>query len=174
MLYPECFAYVNLSLIAIFPEGDCMQKQAMRLFAFSFICFIGVFVFGSILGPLQKIYNDPQVVRSFNLFHNHFDQLCWLGAAAIGAFLYAARDRYNGSERILKTFTITYMLGTTLFSFVFLVRGVGIIAMSKVLEKETYIGLVSLGGLFNVITLITGVYVVIGILSRAEPSETRQ
>jgi hypothetical protein len=142
-----------------------MQKQAMDLFVFSFICFIGVFVFGSILGPLQKIYSDPQVVRNFNLFHNHFDQLCWLGAAAIGAFFYAAHNRYNGSERILRTFTITYMLGTTLFSFAFLVRGVGLIVMSKMLEEEAYIGLVSLGGLFNVITLIAGIYVIIGIIS---------
>lgn len=142
-----------------------MQKQAMQLFAFSFICFIGVFVFGSILGPLQKIYNDPQVIRNFNLFHNHFDQLCWLGAAAIGAVLYAARDRFNGSERILRIFTISYMLGTTLFSFAFLVRALGLILMSRMLEKGVYMGLVSLGGLFNIITMICGVYVAISIIS---------
>ncbi len=143
-----------------------MRKQAMRLFVFSFICFLGVFVFGSILGPLQKIYNDPQVVRNFNLFHNHFDQLCWLGAAAIGAFFYAARNRYTGSGRTLRIFTITYMLGTTLFSFAFLVRGAGLIVMSPMLEKTAYTGLVSLGGLFNVISLITGIYIAINLISK--------
>jgi len=143
-----------------------MQKQAMQLFAFSLICFIGVFVFGSILGPLQKIYNDPQVIRNFNLFHNHFDQLCWLGAAAIGAVLYAARDRFNGSERILRIFTLSYMLGTALFSFAFLARALGLILMSTLLEKGSYVGLVSLGGLFNIITIITGIYVANGIFSR--------
>ena len=141
-----------------------MRKQAMQLFVFSFTCFIGVFVFGSVLSPLQKIYNDPQITRNFNLFHNHFDQLCWLGAAAIGAVLYTARDRFNGSERILRLFTISYMLGTTLFSFAFLVRALGLIVTSRVLENGAYMGLISLGGLFNIITMICGVYIVIGIV----------
>lgn len=140
-----------------------MRKQAAHLLVFSFICFIGVFVFGSILGPIQKIYSDPHVIRNFNLFHNHFDQLCWLGAAAIGAVLYATHDKYNGSERILRVFAISYMLGTILFSFAFLVRAFGIILMSKMLEKGLYIGFVSLGGLINIITIITGIYVAIGI-----------
>lgn len=143
-----------------------MRKQSMHLFVFSFICFIGVFVFGAVLGPLQKIHHDPQVARNLNLFHNHFDQLCWLGAAAVGAVLYAARDRFTGSEKILRIFTASYMLGTTLFSFAFLARALGLIVMSNMLEKSAYLGLVSLGGLFNIITIISGIYVAIGIVSR--------
>ena len=146
-------------------EVILMKKQALQFFVFSFICFIAVFLFGSILGPLQKIYDDPKVMRNLNLFHNHFDQLCWLGAAAIGAVLYANRDRFNGSERILRLFTLSYMLGTAFFSFAFFVRALGLMIISKALENGAYTGLLTIGGLFNIITIFSGIYIVTKILS---------
>lgn len=142
-----------------------MRNQAVRLFVFSFTCFIGVFVFGSILGPLQKTYADPKVIRNLSLFHNHSDQLCWLGAAALGATLHVTRDAFRGSERVLRIFTLSYMAGTALFSSAFLVRALGLILSSSLLEERAYIGLVSLGGLLNIVAIISGVYVANAIVA---------
>ncbi len=50
-----------------------MKTQAVNLFIFSFICFVGVLIFGSIIGPLKKSMADG-VFRNITLFHSHFDQ----------------------------------------------------------------------------------------------------
>ncbi len=143
-----------------------MKRQALLLSNFSFICFIAVFVFGLAFGPLQKAYGDhAAVMRNLSLFHNHFDQLCWLGAAALGATLYVARDRFAGSERVLRVFGASYMLGTSLFSMAFLARALGLILASPAVERHVFLGLVSVGGLFEIVALSCGCYVASHILS---------
>lgn len=142
-----------------------MKKQALNLFIFSFICFIGVLVFGSILGPIKKSFTDTDVFRNISLFHNHFDQLCWLGSAAIGSTFWVLEHKYKGSEMVLKIFAFTYMLGTFLFSSGFLFRALGAILDNSIIEKAATIGMISFGGLLIVVTTVCASYVAICILS---------
>jgi hypothetical protein len=92
-----------------------MIGHSKKLIIFSFLSFIFVFVFGAVFSPMKKAISDPEVLRNFDLFHNHFDQLCWLGAAAIGATLYFLRDKYSGSNRLLNIFTHIYVRNINIF-----------------------------------------------------------
>ena len=143
-----------------------MQKQAIHLFVFSFMCFIAVLIFGSILGPLKKTFSDPKVMRNINLFHSHFDQLCWLGSAAIGCIFGALNNRFHGSERVLKVFTVSYMLGTLLFSLGFLLRASGIILHAGLIENTFSAGVISFGGLLIVIAAVCALYIAFCITRR--------
>lgn len=136
-----------------------MKEQATRFLIFSFICFIGVLLFGSILGPIKKTFSDTEVFRNISLFHSHFDQLCWLGSAAIGATFWILDSKFKGSEMALKIFSFSYMLGTLLFSFGFLLRAIGFVFNNRIIEKVAAIGMLSLGGLLIVITIISAVYI---------------
>ena len=142
-----------------------MKKQAIRFFIFSFICFIGVLLFGSILGPIKKSFSDTEVFRDISLFHSHFDQLCWLGSAALGCTFWGLDHKFKGSEMVLKIFSFSYMLGTLLFSSGFLFRALGVIYDSIIIEKVTAIGMISIGGFLIVVTIVCAVYVAICILS---------
>jgi hypothetical protein len=142
-----------------------MKKQAIRFFIFSFICFIGVLVFGSILGPIKRSFSDTEVFRNISLFHSHFDQLCWLGSAALGCTFWGLDHKFKGSEIVLKIFAFSYMLGSLLFSSGFLFRALGVIYNSSVIEKVATIGMISFGGFFIVVTIVCAVYVAICILS---------
>ncbi len=119
-----------------------MRKQAINLFIFSFICFVSVLIFGSILGPLKNAFPDPEVIRNISLFHNHFDQLCWLGSPQSGVFSMRSTT-VSWFKRVLKVFTVTYMLGTLLFSFGFLSRASGTILHAGVIEKTLSVVLIS-------------------------------
>ena len=141
-----------------------MKKQAINFIIFSFICFICVLIFGSILGPIKKSFSDTEVFRNISLFHSHFDQLCWLGSAAIGCTFWVLDHQFKGSEMVLKIFAFSYMLGTLLFSSGFLFRALGIIYDSSIIEKAATIGMISFGGLLIVVTTIIAIYVVISIL----------
>ncbi len=142
-----------------------MKKQAIKLFIFSFICFIGVLVFGSILGPIKKSFSNTEVFRNISLFHNHFDQLCWLGSAAIGCTFWVLDHKYKGSEMVLKVFAFSYMLGTLLFSSGFLFRAIGVVCDIIIIEKVSTIGMISFGGLLIVVTTVCALYIAINILS---------
>lgn len=146
-----------------------MKKQAKTLFIFSFISFILVFIFGAVLGPMQKSLNSPEITRNLNLFHNHFDQLCWLGAAAIGAVFYFFGDAYQGASWLLKVFTLSYITGTTLFSFAFLLRALGIYNGSVLLQKTIFTLMVSVGGLFELILLVCAFPVFFGLIKAKIP-----
>jgi hypothetical protein len=143
-----------------------MKGQANRLLIFSFICFVGVLLFGSILGPMKKAFSDAEVFRNISLFHSHFDQLCWLGSAAIGSTFWILDSKFKGSEMALKVFSFSYMLGTLLFSFGFLLRAIGIIYNNIIIEKMIATGMLSLGGLFILVTIISAVYIANCILFR--------
>jgi len=137
-----------------------MIVQSKKLFIFSFLSFIFVFIFGAVFSPIKKVISDPEVLRNFDLFHNHFDQLCWLGAAAIGATFYFLRDKYNGSHRLLNIFTTSYMFGTLIFSGAFLIRGIGLVFKINLLHKSGYILMISIGGLLNVLVIISACFIV--------------
>lgn len=136
-----------------------MIVHSKKLITFSFLSFIFVFIFGAVFSPIKKAISDPEVLRNFDLFHNHFDQLCWLGAAAIGATLYFLRDKYNGSRRLLNIFTTSYMFGTLIFSVAFLIRGIGLSLKINMLQKNAYILLLSIGGIFNVLVIISACFI---------------
>ena len=136
-----------------------MKEQSIKFLIFSFICFIGVLIFGSILGPIKKAFSDTEAFRNISLFHSHFDQLCWLGSAAIGATFWILDSKFKGSKLALKIFSFSYIFGTLLFSFGFLFRALGIIYNNGIIEKMAAIGMISLGGLLIVVTTISAVYI---------------
>lgn len=142
-----------------------MKNQAINFFIFSFICFIGVLIFGSVFGPIKKIFVDTDIFRNISLFHNHFDQLCWLGSAAIGCTFWFLDQKYKGAEIALKIFAFSYMLGTLLFSFGFLFRSLGIYYDSSMTKLVAKIGMISLGGFLMLVTTVCALYIVICILS---------
>jgi hypothetical protein len=141
-----------------------MKTQSIRLFIFSFICFIGVLIFGSILGPLKKAIVDLDVFKNISLFHSHFDQLCWLGSAAIGATFWVLDPIFKGSETVLKIFAYSYMLGTLLFSMGFLFRAIGTICDSSIIEISANIGMISFGGLLIAVTVVCAFIIAINLL----------
>lgn len=143
-----------------------MKNQAINLFIFSFICFIGVIIFGSVLSPVKKSFIDTDIFRNISLFHNHFDQLCWLGSAAIGCTFWGLDQKYKGAEIALRIFAFSYMLGTLLFSFGFLFRAIGIFYDSSMTILFATIGLISFGGLLMLVTTVCALYIAICILSK--------
>ena len=136
-----------------------MKKQATNLFIFSFICFIVVLIFGSLLNPIKKSLVDTDIFRNFSLFHSHFDQLCWLGSAALGCTFYALDNRYSGSKVILAIFTFSYTVGSLLFSSGFLFRAIGKIFKNGIIEKGAAIGMISLGGLLILVAAFCALYI---------------
>lgn len=143
-----------------------MKNHAVNFFIFSFICFIGVLIFGLALGPIKKALIEEDIFRNISLFHNHFDQLCWLGSAAIGCVFWVLDHKYKGSEIAVMIFSFSYMLGTLLFSFGFLFRALGIFYGSNMIKIFATAGMLSIGGLLMLVTTACALYIAICILSK--------
>jgi hypothetical protein len=141
-----------------------MKTQAVNLFVFSFICFIGVLIFGSIIGPLKKSMAD-EVFRNISLFHSHFDQLCWLGSAALGGAFWVLASKFTGADRVIRIFVFSYALGTLLFSMGFLFRAIGLHYNSRMIKMSADIGMISFGGLLIAVTAICALYIAINLFS---------
>lgn len=148
-----------------------MKKQAIHLFIFSFICFIAVFISGSLLSSIKKSITDTDVLKNISLFHNHFDQLCWLGSAAIGCVFYALDNRFKRSMTVLKIFTFSYIIGTLFFSFGFLFRAIGIYYNNMILEKSVAIGMISLGGVFIIVATLCAIYIALSFIFYKDRNE---
>lgn len=65
-----------------------MKSDTRRLFLFSFLSFMIVILMGTLNAPLKKSFQNTDIWTNVTLFHSHFDQLSWLGSAAIGAIFY--------------------------------------------------------------------------------------
>ncbi len=138
-----------------------MIKNSKQLMKFSLISFLFVFIFGLIRssGPFKTFFADPDAMSNVMLFHSHFDQLCWLGAAAIGAAFYVFKDSYDGGEKSVRIFTKLYIIGTLIFSLAFLIRAVGFASGTVILQKILFILFVSTGGLIFLILIGFAVYI---------------
>lgn len=142
-----------------------MKNEARKLLFFSFVSFLFVFIFGLIrtMGPFKALLGQPGAYENVMLFHSHFDQLCWLGAAAIGTVFLAFGDHYQGSQHAVKYFAHAYIEGTLIFSLAFLVRAVGYMANIAILRNVVFTVMVSLGGVYFLVLLACGVIIARGL-----------
>lgn len=145
-----------------------MERSAHRLLVFSFVCLLAVLVFGMIRGmaPVRAWLDTPDAARTAALFHSHFDQLCWLGAAAAGAALWVLRDGYRGPAWAPHVFAFAYAGGALLFSSSFGVKLIGQRLGIAMLERGAFAALVSLGGALFILAVVSGAIVALGLAHR--------
>jgi hypothetical protein len=143
-----------------------MERAARRLLTFSFVSLPAVLAFGTLrgTGPVKAWLDGPELLRVAALFHSHFDQLCWLGAAAAGAALWILRDAYRGPAWAPPLFAWSYPTGALLFSTAFLVKVIGLRVESAVLARIAFGALVSLGGALLVVAFVAGAATAWGLL----------
>jgi hypothetical protein len=148
-----------------------MEAAARRLVTFSFVSFLFVLASGTIrgLGPVKAWLDGPELLRVAALFHSHFDQLCWLGAAATGAALWILRDAYRGAGWAPRLFAWSYPAGALLFSSAFLVKLVGLRLERVALSRMAFGALVSLGGALLLVALVAGGAIAVGVRSARAP-----
>jgi hypothetical protein len=123
-----------------------MERAARRLLLFSLASFVAVVALGSGLGPVQKALAGGDAARSLASFHAHFDQLCWLGSAALGAALLLLAPSYRGPAWAPALLTASYAAGALVFSVSHAVRAVGQRAGSDALSRTAFAILASVGG----------------------------
>jgi len=151
-----------------------MERAARRLVAFSFVSLLFVLVFGTIRGtpPVRAWLDGPELLRVAGLFHSHFDQLCWLGAAAAGAALWIMRDAYRGPTWAPALFAWSYSAGALFFSTAFLVKVIGLRLQSAALARLAFGALVSLGGALLIVGLMSGAVIASALLRMAPERES--
>lgn len=149
-----------------------MKRYTRILFVYSFTSFLFVVVFGALNAPLKKAFYGTEIWNNITAFHNHFDQLCWLGAAAIGALFHFMSDRFTGSAKIAGIFTYLYICGTLTFSMAFLVRGLGIYLHLDVLEKKTFVLMIMTGGLAYIFLIVSGIYLLQSFFKKGKKNES--
>ncbi len=143
-----------------------MERAARRLVTFSFLSLLFVLVSGTIrgMGPVKAWLDGPELLRLAALFHSHFDQLCWLGAAAAGAAFWILRDAYRGPAWAPRLFSWSYPAGALIFSTAFLAKVIGVRIESAALARAAFGGLVSVGGALLLVALLAGVRVAAGLV----------
>jgi hypothetical protein len=148
-----------------------MERAARRLVLFSFLSFLAVLVTGTLrgIGPVKAWLDGPELLRLAALFHSHFDQLCWLGAAAAGAALWILRDAYRGPAWAPALLSFTYPAGALLFSTAFLLKVVGVRAGIEALARGVFGALVSVGGALLLVALAAGAAVAWGLRRPGAP-----
>jgi hypothetical protein len=143
-----------------------MDRAARRLLLFSLASLVLVIAFGTLRGALRPAPEAAEVAKYTALFHSHFDQLCWLGAAAAGAALWILRGGYSGPAWGPVLFGWAYPAGAALFSVAFLVKVLGLRLESDALTHAAFGALVSLGGVLLLVAMCSAVVVVLGLLGR--------
>lgn len=123
-----------------------MERAARRLLLFSLAAFVAVVVFASALGPVQKALAGTEAARSIASFHAHFDQLCWLGSAALGATLLLLARSYSGPAWAPSLLAASYAAGSLVFSCAHVVRAIGERTGSAGLSGIAFRILASVGG----------------------------
>jgi len=135
---------------------------------FSFASFLLVLVFGTIraTGPLREFLDCPVSLKSLQAFHAHFDSLCWLGSAALGAAMWGLRDAWQGPHFVPAAFTGCWMSGSVLFAGSFLARGLGEALQVPWMARGLYALLASLGGSLFFAVIALGGYILFTLRPR--------
>jgi hypothetical protein len=141
-----------------------MERSARQMLLFSFGSFVLVLAFGSVraMGPLRHVLDTPASTKSLQAFHSHFDQLCWLGSAALGATMWILRDAWRGPRWVPPTFNACWFAGSVLFATSFFVRGVGEALSRPALARGAYALLVSAGGSLFFPVMALGAWIALG------------
>ncbi len=137
-----------------------MERAARQLLLFSLACFVGVVAFATFLGPAHKVVHSTDVARSMDLFHQHFDQLCWLGAAALGTTLHYLAPRYAGPGWAPALLARAYALGSLMFAAAFLPRAIGQLLGAALVARAGFAALASIGGALLVVAAVSAAAIV--------------
>ena len=131
---------------------------------FSFASFLLVLAFGSVraMGPLRQLLDTPASARSLQAFHSHFDDLCWLGSAGLGAAMWAFRDAWRGPRWVAPAFNACWFAGSVLFAGSFLAKGLGEATGHPALARAGYAILASVGGTLFFPVMALGAWIAIG------------
>jgi hypothetical protein len=145
-----------------------MARHARQMLLFSFAAFLFVLVFGTVraTGPLREFLDRPVSLRSLQAFHAHFDSLCWLGSAALGAVMWVLGDAWQGPRFVPAAFTACWMGGSVLFAGSFLARGLGEALEVPWMARGLYAILASLGGSLFCAVIGLGGYILLAIHRR--------
>jgi hypothetical protein len=138
-----------------------IERHARTLLLFSLASLPLVIAFGTLRGipAMRALLETPEAARSVASFHSHFDQLCWLGAAALGAALFLLREGYRGPAWAVRWLARAYIAGSLLFSVAHAVRAAGVAAGSERLARGGFGLLVSVGGTLLLVAMATGAIV---------------
>lgn len=144
-----------------------MKRYARWLFTYSFASFLCVLAFGLArrAGPLRELGGPAG--KSVALFHTHFADLCWLGSAALGAFVLWASERQGHLEKPVRWLATAYIVGTASFSLSFLARAAGLLADVAALRTPVFVALVAFGSVCFAAVLALGACVLRSLV--AEP-----
>ena len=123
-----------------------MERSARRLLVFSLASFAAVVVFASALGPLQRALEGTDAARAVSSFHTHFDQLCWLGSAALGAALLLLARSYAGPAWAPRLLAGSYTAGALIFSGAHAVKAAGLRLGWSGATRIVFPALASIGG----------------------------
>jgi hypothetical protein len=125
-----------------------MERSARHLLLLSLAGFCAVVAFGTARASPAHLVLDttPEVIRSFQAFHAHFDAMVWLGAAALGATLKLLAPGYAGPAWAPRALAPAYGLGAVLFSFSYAAKALGARFEIAALARPVAIVLASAGG----------------------------
>lgn len=126
-----------------------MERASRQLLVFSLAGFAAVVALGTLRASPAHLAFDvsPEVVRSLQSFHTHFDVLAWLGPAALGGALHLLAPAYSGPAWAPRTLAPCYALGAIVFSGSYAVKALGLRAGIDVLARPIAPALASAGGL---------------------------
>jgi hypothetical protein len=126
-----------------------MERASRQLLLFSLAGFVMVVALGTVRASPAHLAFDvsPEIVRSFQSFHAHFDSLVWLGAAALGGALHLLAPAYRGPAWAPRTLAPVYAVGSLVFSGSYAVKGIGLRFGIDPLARPVAPALASVGGL---------------------------
>jgi hypothetical protein len=148
-----------------------MERSGRRLLLFSLASFVAVVLLASALGPAQKALAGTEAARAIALFHAHFDQLCWLGSAALGATLLFLARAYRGAAWAPALVSWAYPAGALTFSCAHAVKALGLALDLPALPRAAYPVIASLGGVLLLVAAFGVGAIVASSLRRAGAAE---
>jgi hypothetical protein len=126
-----------------------MERASRQLLLFSLAGFVAVVALGTVRASPAHVAFDtsPEIVRSLQSFHAHFDSLVWLGAAALGGALRLLAPAYRGPRWAPRLLVPAYAAGSIVFSGSYAVKAVGLRFGMALLARPVAPALASIGGL---------------------------
>jgi hypothetical protein len=126
-----------------------MERASRQLLLFSLGGFVAVVALGTVrASPAHAAFDtSPEIVRSLQSFHAHFDSLVWLGAAALGGALRLLAPAYRGPAWAPRLLPAAYAAGSIVFSGSYAVKALGLRFGLDVLARPVAPALASVGGL---------------------------
>jgi hypothetical protein len=148
-----------------------MERAARLLLASSLVAFAVVIGLGTLrASPAHQLLDTPEAVKSLQAFHSHFDNLVWLGSAALGATLKLLAPGYRGPAWAPRLLAPAFLAGAVVFACSFAVKALGQRCALGALVRPLAPALASLGGVGMLLAAVAALVVARSFL--AAPRET--